>query len=111
MLGFDEITSMADRINLPQIVIDRAKYLLKTLNDRKALKGRSYYAKATACLYIACRQENTPRTYKEICAISNSSKKEIGKCFKLILRALATTTVQTVDSCDFILRFCSNLSK
>lgn len=111
MLGFDEITSMADRINLPQIVIDRAKYLLKMLNDRKALRGRSYYAKATACLYIACRQENTPRTYKEICAISNSSKKEIGRCFKLILRALSTTAVRSVDSSDFILRFCSNLSK
>lgn len=111
MLGFDEITSMADRINLPQIVIDRAKYLLKTLNDKKALKGRSYYAKASACLYIACRQENTPRTYKEICAISNSSKKEIGKCFKLILSALSAAAVRSVDSCDFILRFCSNLSK
>lgn len=111
MLGFDEITSMAERINLPQIVIDRAKFLLKSLNDRKTLKGRSYYAKATACLYIACRQENTPRTYKEMCAISNSSKKEIGRCFKLILRVLSTTSIRSVDSGDFIFRFCSNLSK
>lgn len=101
---------MADRINLPKIVIDRAKFLLKSLNEKNFLKGRSFYARATACLYIACRQEHTPRTYKEICAISHSNKKEIGKCFKLIVRAL-TTNVRTADSSDFIQRFCGNLSE
>lgn len=116
MLGFDEISCMGDRINLPQCVVDRAKYILKILDDRKALRGQTYYAKATACLYIACRQEHTPRSYKEICAISNSSKKEIGKCFKMILNVLTatkatTTAVRTVDSCDFIERFCGHLGK
>ena len=37
----------------------------------------------TACLYIACRQEGVPRTFKEIVAVSTVSKKEIGRCFKV----------------------------
>lgn len=101
---------MADRINLPKIVIDRAKYLLKSLNEKKCLKGRSHHARATACLYIACRQEHSPRTYKEICAISHSNKKEIGKCFKIIVQAL-TTTVRSTNPCDLILRFSGLLSE
>jgi transcription initiation factor TFIIIB Brf1 subunit/transcription initiation factor TFIIB len=34
---------------------------------------------AAACLYIACRQEGVPRTFKEIVAVSTVSKKEIGE--------------------------------
>jgi len=56
------------------------------VHDGKNLKGRSNDAIASASLYIACRQEGVPRTFKEICAISKISKKEIGRCFKLILK-------------------------
>lgn len=37
----------------------------------------------------------------EICAISKISKKEIGRCFKLILRALETS-VDLITSGDFM---------
>ena len=39
--------------------------------------------------------------YLEICAISKISKKEIGRCFKLILRALETS-VDLITSGDFM---------
>lgn len=90
-------------------VLDRAKWLFKQVHDGKTLKGRSNDAIASACLYIACRQENVPRTFKEICAISRVSKKEIGRCFKLILKALETS-VELITTGDFMSRFCSNLS-
>lgn len=70
--------------------------------------GRSNDAIASACLYIACRQEGVPRTFKEICAVSKVSKKEIGRCFKLILKALETS-VDLITTGDFMSRFCSNL--
>jgi hypothetical protein len=31
-----------------------------------------------------------PRTFKEICAVSNSSKKDIGRCFKIIKSEVET---------------------
>lgn len=34
------------------------------VHDGKNLKGRSNDAIASACLYIACRQEGVPRTFK-----------------------------------------------
>lgn len=45
---------------------------------------------------------------KEICAVSKISKKEIGRCFKLILKALETS-VDLITTGDFMSRFCSNL--
>jgi len=106
--AFREISTMASRINLPKTITDRASQLFRQVNDQKSLKGRSNDAIASACLYIACRQEGVPRTFKEICAISKIPKKEIGRCFKLILRTLETS-VDLITSGDFMSRFCSNL--
>lgn len=106
--AFREITGMADRINLPKTIVDRANTLFKQVHDGKNLKGRANDAIASACLYIACRQEGVPRTFKEICAVSKISKKEIGRCFKLILKALETS-VDLITTGDFMSRFCSNL--
>lgn len=108
MNAFREIGVMADRINLPRKIVDRANELFKQVHEQKSLKGRSNDAIASACLYIACRQEGVPRTFKEICAISKISKKEIGRCFKLILKALETS-VDLITTADFMSRFCSNL--
>ena len=55
---------MADRINLPKTITDRANVLFKMVSDGKNLKGRSNDAIAAACLYIACRQEGVHRTFK-----------------------------------------------
>ena len=106
--AFREINGMADRINLPKTIVDRANNLFKQVHDGKNLKGRANDAIASACLYIACRQEGVPRTFKEICAVSKISKKEIGRCFKLILKALETS-VELITTGDFMSRFCSNL--
>ncbi|XP_054712121.1 transcription initiation factor IIB-like [Uloborus diversus] len=106
--AFREISNMADRINLPKTIVDRANSLFKQVHDGKTLKGRSNDAIASSCVYIACRQEGVPRTFKEICAVSKVSKKEIGRCFKLILKALETS-VDLITTGDFMSRFCSNL--
>ena len=75
----------------------------------KSLKGRSNDAIAAASLYIACRQEGVPRTFKEIVAVSTISKKEIGRCFKLILKAHEETNVELITTGDFMSRFCGLL--
>ena len=76
---------MADRINLTKTIVDRANNLFKMVHDGKNLKGRSNDAIAAACLYISCRQEGVPRTFKEIVAVSTVSKKEIGKIWFYLL--------------------------
>ena len=62
--AFSKIRQMADRLNLPQMIPDRANTLFKQVHDTKCMKGKSSDAIASACLYIACRQEAVPRTFK-----------------------------------------------
>lgn len=95
---------------LDRLIVKSLLILYLQVHDGKNLKGRSNDAKASACLYIACRQEGVPRTFKEICAVSKISKKEIGRCFKLTLKALETS-VDLITTADFMCRFCANLGK
>ena len=107
--AFRTIGNMADRINLTKTIVDRANNLFKMVHDGRNLKGRANDAIAAAVLYIACRQEGVPRTFKEIVAVSTVSKKEIGRCFKLILKA-HDTSVELITTGDFMSRFCGTLS-
>ncbi|TKR60941.1 hypothetical protein L596_028122 [Steinernema carpocapsae] len=102
------IREMSERIHLARSIQDMAAKIFKDVLDSKALKGKNNEAQAAACLYIACRKEGVPRTFKEICAVSRVSKKEIGRCFKLIVKSLETNLEQ-ITSADFMSRFCGNL--
>ena len=48
---------------------DRGNLLFKQVHEGKSLKGRSNDAISSACLYIACRQEGVPRTFKGNCFV------------------------------------------
>ncbi|XP_030611380.1 transcription initiation factor IIB-like isoform X1 [Archocentrus centrarchus] len=104
---FEAISTMADRIHLVGIIVDRANRLVKRVYEQKILKGR-VNAIASACLFIACREEGVPRSYKDICAVSELSMKEICRCVGLIMRGLQIV-LDPIKAEDFTLRFSSNL--
>lgn len=43
---------------------DRANEIYKKVEDQKPLRGRNQDSILAACIYIACRQEDKPRTVK-----------------------------------------------
>lgn len=51
---------------MPSISVmqDRARELFRQMHEEKTLKGRANDAIAASCLYIACRQEGVPRSFK-----------------------------------------------
>lgn len=63
-----------------------------------------------ACIYIACKEHRVARTFKEICALTKVSKKDIGKCYKLLQPIFVTRVENTeseLDAC--VIRFSSAL--
>jgi transcription initiation factor TFIIB len=109
--AFEDIRSMADSLVLPKSIIDNASDIFKDVHDGKYLKGHGYHDIAAACLLIACRkEEGHSRTFKEICAVSKLTKKEIGRCFNLIRHAL-DISVAIIKISDFLPRFCLHLGK
>lgn len=111
--AFKTIATMADRLGLVATIKDRASELYKKVEDLKSTKGRNQDAVIAACLYIACRQEDKPRTVKEICTVANgATKKEIGRAKEFIVKQLEVDMLQpmgTIHAGDFLRRFCSSL--
>ena len=55
---------MASKIHLAKLIVDRANSLFKDVYEGRLLVGKPHDAITTACLYLACRQEGVPRTFK-----------------------------------------------
>jgi transcription initiation factor TFIIB len=93
--AYKEIGAMSDAIGLPKVVSDIAKQLYKKVEDSKQLKGKTIQSIIAACIFIACRQANVPRTFKEICALTKVPKNEIGRVYKIIEKNLVASTQAT----------------
>lgn len=53
-------------------------------DEKKFLKGKPQDAVIAGAIFIACRQGNVPRTFREIFNLTKVSKKEIGRVFKAL---------------------------
>jgi transcription initiation factor TFIIB len=115
LTAFATIATMADRLGLVSTIKDRASEIYKKVEDIKSIRGRSQDSMVAACLYIACRQEDKPRTFKEICSVATgASKQEIGRATKFIVKQLEedmgiSMEMGTIHAGDFLRRFCSHL--
>ncbi|KAI8823588.1 cyclin-like protein [Fimicolochytrium jonesii] len=108
MTAFKEIQTMCDRIGLSKITSDSAKQIYKKADDAAFLRGKSPMSVMAACIYIGCREQNATRTFKEICALTKVSKKEIGRNYKLLVGLLGKPGKEiSMDS--YIIRFSSAL--
>ncbi|KAG8050439.1 hypothetical protein GUJ93_ZPchr0009g1343 [Zizania palustris] len=98
ILAFRTIANMADRLGLVATIKDRANEIYKKVEDLKSIRGRNQDAILAACLYIACRQEDRPRTVKEICSVANgATKKEIGRAKEFIVKQLEVEMGQSME--------------
>lgn len=82
MQSYRDIQSLTDSLNCGAQASNAAKHIFKLVEDNKALKGKSQEAIIAGCIFIACRQTNVPRTFRELHALTKVSKKEIGRVFK-----------------------------
>ncbi|KAF4455001.1 transcription initiation factor TFIIB [Fusarium austroafricanum] len=82
MMAYKEIVSLCEAINMGQNVSNAAKHIFKLVDKHKFLKGKPQEAVIAGCIFIACRQNNVPRTFREIYNLTSVSKKDVGRVFK-----------------------------
>jgi len=82
--AFSKITSMCDGYQLPKVVQDGAKEVYKLVYDDPSLKGKSQESIMAGAIFLGCRKASVPRSFKEIWALTNVPRKEIGRVFKTI---------------------------
>ena len=94
LAAYKEIGALCDAFSITKIVSDTAKQLFKMVADAGAFRGKSQDAIIAGCIFIACRQCNVPRTFREIFALTKVSKKEIGRIFKSLEKFFATENLK-----------------
>jgi len=105
MSELDRITS---QLSVPRPVEEAAAILYRRTVDRHLIRGRSIEAMIAACIYAGCRLRSVPRTLEEIAYHSRISRKELGRCYRLLLRKL-DMRVPVSSPTDFIPRFAQAL--
>jgi len=109
--AFMAIQTMCERLSLPETVKDRAEEVYRDIYELGAIKNRNPTAVYAACVFLACRQEGVPRTFKEVTPVATDTNKvEIWRVFKAITQKLDIKQNQmgVVNAKDFVERW-SNL--
>ncbi|KAF4581040.1 transcription initiation protein [Ophiocordyceps camponoti-floridani] len=88
MQAYKEIVSLCEAINMGHNVSNAAKHIFKLVDKYKFMKGKPQEAVIAGCIFIACRQNNVPRTFREIFNLTSVSKKEVGRVFKQLQKFL-----------------------
>ncbi len=83
-----ELDRLCDKLHIPVNIKERAAVIYRKALDSGLVRGRSISAIAAASLYAACRITQTPRTLREITHQSPIDKKDIARCYRLMLKDL-----------------------
>jgi len=87
-LAMAELEKMGDKLVVSQAVKERAAYIYRKALERGLLRGRSINGIAAAALYAAFRDTETPRTIKDVAAVSNLNRKAIARDYRILLREM-----------------------
>jgi transcription initiation factor TFIIB len=99
--AFSELNRLKDKLAISEAVIEKAAYIYRKALDKGLVRGRSIPALMASSLYAACRDTATPRNLKDIEIAANIKRKDVARCYRLLLKELdlrmpVTSSVQCV---------------
>ncbi len=83
-----ELDRLSDKLHIPPSLKEKAAVIYRKSLSKGLVRGRSINSITAASLYAACRQTRTPRTLREISNQSPIDKKDIARCYRLMIREL-----------------------
>jgi transcription initiation factor TFIIB len=83
-----ELDRLSDKVYIPRPIKENAAVIYRKALDKNLVRGRSIKAIMAAAVYAACRESGTPRALHEIAEASLVDKKDVARCYRLLLRAL-----------------------
>jgi transcription initiation factor TFIIB len=86
--AMSELDRLSGTMALSPQIKEKAAVIYRRALDKSLVRGRSINAIAAAALYAACRTSGTPRTLREIAEASLVNKKDVARCYRLILQEL-----------------------
>ena len=86
--AFSELDRLKDKLAISNAVIEKTAYIYRKALEKGLVRGRSIPALIAASLYAACRNTETPRTLTDVANGINIKRKDVARCYRLLLREL-----------------------
>jgi len=104
--AFSELNRLKDKLAISDAVIEKAAYIYRKALEKKLVRGRSIPGIIGAALYAACRDTETPRTLNDVSVVINIKRKEITRCYRLLVKELGLK-MPVVDPVQCVARIAS----
>jgi len=88
MTALSELSRLAEKLNVGSNVVERAAYIYRKALEMNLVRGRTITGMVSAALYEACRSTSTPRNLKDVAGVSDLKKKDLARCYRLLVREL-----------------------
>ena len=86
--AFSDLGRLKDKLALSDAVVEKTAYIYRKALDKGLVRGRSIPGLLAAALYAACRDSGTPRTLNDVAHEINIKRKDVSRCYRLLLREL-----------------------
>ena len=86
--AFNELDRLKAKLALSDAVIEKTAYIYRKALEKRLVRGRSITGLIAASLYAACRNTETPRTLTDVANEINIRRKDIARCYRLLLKEL-----------------------
>jgi len=103
MQAMSELENLSEKLHISSFIQETAAVIYRKALSADLIRGRCIAAIVAAALYAACRLTRTPRTLKEVAEVSIRDKKEISKCYFLLIHRLKMK-MPIPDPLDYISR-------
>jgi transcription initiation factor TFIIB len=83
-----ELERLSSKVSISPPIREKAAVTYRKALDKGLVRGRSINSIAAASIYAACRKSGSPRTLSEIAEASLVDKKDVARCYRLLLQEL-----------------------
>jgi len=89
--AMSQLRGLAGRLNLPEVVTERAALMYRRALNKGLVRGRPINGMVAASTYAACRLTDVPRSLSEIAKASGMSRKLLAHYYRALVRSLDVT--------------------
>jgi transcription initiation factor TFIIB len=86
--AMSELDRISGAVYIPHQIKEKAALIYRKALDKGLVRGRSINSIMAAAVYASCRQSGTPRTLRDITEASLVDKKDVARCYRLLLQEL-----------------------
>ncbi|MBD3196919.1 MAG: transcription initiation factor IIB [Candidatus Lokiarchaeota archaeon] len=106
--AMNELDRIASQLNLSRDIKESSAHIYRKMANKNLIRGRSIEGMLIASIYLSCRLNKIPKTLDDFIEFSSVEKKNIARCYRLIIRELKLN-IHVSSPIRFIPRFCAEL--